>query len=110
MAYTENPELRRALEDFRQMRERLRKPLTGRAVELTLSQLDGLSGGDEALKILILNQSVVRSWQGIFPLAENNRYSRASPATGGLSLAQRNYQTGLAVLAQMEKEEIERAV
>lgn len=110
MAYTENPELRRALEDFRQMRERLRKPLTGRAVELTLSQLDELSGGDEALKILILNQSVVRSWQGIFPLAENNRYSRASPATDGLSLAQRNYQTGLAVLAQMEKEEIERAV
>ena len=67
-AYTCNAELRQALEGFRVMRERLRKPLTARAFQLTCAELDKLAGNDEALKARILDQSVQRGWQGVFPL------------------------------------------
>lgn len=67
-AYTVNTDLRQALEDFRVMRERLRKPLTARALHLTCTELDKLAGKDEALKVKILDQSVQRGWQGVFTL------------------------------------------
>ena len=66
--YTVNAELRQALEGFRVMRERLRKPLTARAFQLTCAELDKLAGNDEALKVKILDQSVQRGWQGVFAL------------------------------------------
>ncbi len=68
--YTQNPELRATLEDFRTMRERLRKPLTAKAFSLTCGELDKLAGEDEAMKIAILNQSIQRGWQGVFPLRD----------------------------------------
>lgn len=69
-AYTQTPELLTALEDFRQMRERIRKPLTARALELTLRELDKLAPDNDCRKIAILEQSIQRSWQGVFELAE----------------------------------------
>ncbi len=68
--YTQHDELVQALEDFRAMRERMRKPLTYRAMQLTCCELDKLAEGNDALKIAILNQSIQRGWQGIFPLHE----------------------------------------
>ena len=71
--YTQCPELRQALEDFRVMRERLRKPLTARALQLTCTELDKLAGNDDVLKTKILDQSIQRGWQGIFPLREDSK-------------------------------------
>lgn len=71
--YTQCPELRQALEDFRVMRERLRKPLTARAFQLTCTELDKLAGNDDVLKTKILDQSIQRGWQGIFPLREDSK-------------------------------------
>lgn len=67
--YTQEPALLAALEEYRQMRERIRKPLTARALELTLRDLDKLAP-DASTKIAILEQSIQRSWQGVFALAE----------------------------------------
>ena len=85
-AYTPNPELRKAFEDFRVMRERIRKPMTGRALRNIFAELDRLSPSDDAGKIAILDQSITQSWQGIFPLKDNGN-ARASP--GYASPAQR---------------------
>ena len=67
-AYTDSTELRAALEDFRVMRERIRKPLTQAALDLTIRDLDKFAGEDTARKVAIVQQSVQRGWQGIFQL------------------------------------------
>lgn len=52
---------------FEEMRKKIRKPLTDKARELTLKELNKLSQ-DKNLQIKILEQSIQRSWQGVFPL------------------------------------------
>ena len=59
-----------ALNDFAEMRKKMRKPLTDRALALTLSELEKLAPGDDEKKIAILNQSIQRGWQGVFPLKD----------------------------------------
>ena len=73
--YTESPELLDALEQFRDMRTHCKKPLTVRALQLICRELDKLSGGNEAIKIAILEQSIINSWRGVFPLATGRRVS-----------------------------------
>ena len=62
-----------ALKDFAEMRKKMRKPLTDRALALTLSELEKLAPGDDEKKIAILNQSIQRGWQGVFPLKEETK-------------------------------------
>jgi hypothetical protein len=73
-AYTTDDALQSALEAFREMRERIRKPLTGRALELVLQALDRIAT-DTGEKTEIVNQSVRNSWQDVYPLKK----PRASP-------------------------------
>lgn len=62
-----------ALNDFAEMRKKMRKPLTDRALALTLSELEKLAPGDDEKKIAILNQSIQRCWQGVFPLKDEHK-------------------------------------
>lgn len=66
-AYTENEELKISILDFIKMRKAIKKPLTDHALELILKKLNTLANNDRE-KILILNQSIMNSWQGIFEL------------------------------------------
>jgi hypothetical protein len=50
------------------MRKKLRKPMTDNAVSLLEKKLDKLSGGDENIKIQILEESIMNSRQGVFEL------------------------------------------
>jgi len=59
-----------AMLEFEKMRKKIRKPLTEAAKALTLRELEKLAPGDEAKQIAILNQSIQRSWQGVFPLKD----------------------------------------
>ena len=68
--YTENMDLREALRGYVQMRKAIRKPITNRALELAFGKLDDLAHNDFE-KIGIVNQSVMNSWQGLFPLKDN---------------------------------------
>lgn len=62
-----------ALNDFAEMRKKMRKPLTDRALALTLAELEKLAPGDDEKKIAILNQSIQRGWQGVFPLKDEHK-------------------------------------
>ena len=62
-----------ALKDFAEMRKKMRKPLTDRALALTLSELEKLAPGDDEKKIAILNQSIQRGWKGVFPLKDERK-------------------------------------
>lgn len=69
--YTENKELQDALHGFVEMRNKARKPLTARAMKLSLNVLDNLAV-DDVTKIAIVNQSIVHSWLTFYKLQNNN--------------------------------------
>ncbi len=66
----------KALKEFKEMRNKARKPMTPRAEELLLMDLDRLSD-NEADQIAILNQSIMNSWAGVFALKD--KLGRDSP-------------------------------
>jgi hypothetical protein len=74
-----NPEFKKAWDGW--IAGRKKKP-TSRALELSLSKLREISGGDEAAAISVLNQSAAYGWTGLFPLKEPGRNSRPSVAAG----------------------------
>ena len=63
--------LDKSFSEYVAMRKQIRKPLTDKAVELAIKKLDELSGGDNDKAIKILEQSIMNSWQGLFPLKED---------------------------------------
>lgn len=69
-SYTDNPELKQALIDFIEMRKRMKKPPTIKALKLCLKKLDNLAI-DDFIKIKIVNQSVVCCWLDFFELRNN---------------------------------------
>lgn len=65
-----NHDLLSALKEWREMRIRMKKPLTEKAAELNLKDLQQLSGGDEQMMVAIVSQSIKRGWQGFYALKE----------------------------------------
>lgn len=56
---------------FCEMRKKIKKPLTDRAAKMILNELERLAPGDNHTKGLILDQSVKRCWQDVYPLKGN---------------------------------------
>lgn len=83
--YSENKALDKAFSDYVEMRKKIKKPMTDRAVELAKSKLDKLSKGNVNMAIAILNQSVLNSWQGLFELKERSDLSGCTGNYGAKS-------------------------
>ena len=81
-SYTENGELRSSLAEFVKMRKMMKKPLTNKGLSLLLTSKKGLDGlaSNDAEKIDVVQQSIMRGWLGFFPLkdmdAKRNTVSR----------------------------------
>lgn len=78
----DNQELLSALKEWQDMRKKMKKPLTERAAELNLKDLQKLSGGDERLMVSIVLQSIKRGWQGFYDLKEA-KAPQAAPQSNG---------------------------
>ncbi len=52
------------------MRTMIKSKLTDAALKLNLNTLDKLTNDDD-IKIKILEQSIMNSWKGVFPLKES---------------------------------------
>lgn len=65
-----NRALLSALKEWQEMRKRMKKPLTEKAAELNLKDLQKLSGGDERQMAAIVLQSIKHGWQGFYVLKE----------------------------------------
>ena len=65
--YTSNLDLKNTVMNFIKMRKAIKKTLTDNALELILKKLNNLTALDNE-KIEILNNSIMGSWQGVFPL------------------------------------------
>ena len=75
-AYVPDERLNGAISDFIEYRTKIKKPMTDRAVELLITELDKLAGTTDE-QIEILNQSIVNGWQGVFPLKEKGKRTKA---------------------------------
>lgn len=59
-----------AFKEYVNMRKKIRAPMTDRAITLAMKKLEELSGEDNDKAVKIVNQSVMNSWKGLFPLKE----------------------------------------
>ena len=59
--------LQMTLDSFYEMRKKIKKPITDHAKKLLFSKLDKLAKTEDE-KIEIINQSILNSWQDVFPL------------------------------------------
>ena len=89
------------LDAFAEMRVRIRKPLTARAVKLNLNEAWKLSNGSIATMVQIFDQSISNSWCGVFALREN---LLTKPFPVQLRGGQAGFSTG--VYEQMKDEEV----
>ena len=71
--YPLDEKLNKAFVDYVEMRKQIKKPMTERAIELAQKKLEELSKGDNDVSILILEQSVMNCWQGLFPLKKEKQ-------------------------------------
>ena len=60
-----------AWKEFKIMRKKIKKPMTERAEELLLNNLNKLSD-DKDTQVAILNQSIMNCWQSVYPLKADN--------------------------------------
>lgn len=73
-------ELNKSFVDYIQMRKQIKKPMTDRAIQLAVKKLKELSAipysddFDHETAIKILEQSIMNSWQGLFPLKNQKNY------------------------------------
>jgi biotin operon repressor len=75
-------ELLKALNDFAEMRKAIKKPLsTERAARMLIHSLDKYAD-DNKTKIAILNQSIFKNWQGVFPLKEDDYHGQSANNAG----------------------------
>ena len=64
-------ELEIVFDQYLEMRKKIGKPATAAAIELAKKKIREYSKGDENRAILIIEQSILNGWQGIFDLKEN---------------------------------------
>ncbi len=69
--YPNDEKLNQAFIDFVDMRKKIKKPMTERAIDLAMNNLQKLSNGDNEIAIQILERSVMNSWLGLFPLSDS---------------------------------------
>jgi len=66
--YPNDETLDRTFADYVDMRKKIKKPMTDKAINLAIKKLNDLSGGDSDMAIKIVEQSIMNSWQGLFPI------------------------------------------
>lgn len=60
--------------DFDTMRKSIKKPLTERALKITLKKLDSIAGNNIGMVIDVLEQSILNSWQSVYELKGGGNY------------------------------------
>lgn len=74
--YPNDERLNLAFTDYVEMRKQIKKPMTEKAIDLAMRKLEELSKGDNDIAVQILDQSVLNSWQGLFPLKEEKQQTK----------------------------------
>lgn len=71
--FPDDLELNQTFLDFVAMRKEIKAPMTDRAIDMAVKKLNDLSGNDAEIAKKILEQSIISSWKGLFPLKNQDR-------------------------------------
>lgn len=71
--------LSQSIINFQEMRKKIKKPMTENAVKLLLWELEKLAPWDNAMKVAILNKSILNCRQWVFPLKEEDKKAMQDP-------------------------------
>ena len=74
--YPNDELLNKSFIDFMEMRKKIKKPMTEKAITLAQNRLNELSEGDNEKAIKILNQSIMNCWQDVYPLKEDKEQNK----------------------------------
>lgn len=77
--YTSNHDIKDALVEFIKMRQRIRRPLTNRALALNLEKLNDLAS-DDSEKLKIVQQTIMNSWQSFYGINDFGKFKKKSPS------------------------------
>ena len=82
--FLDDEKLNQTFADFVDMRKQIKAPMTDRAVGMAIKKLTELSGGNSDTAVKILEQSIMNSWKGLFPLKDNkastqNKFNNFTP-------------------------------
>ena len=72
--YKEKSEFEITMDAFKEMRKKIRHPLTDYGEKLIRNRLEKLAPGNEEEQIKILQQSIEASWQGIYELKKDEKH------------------------------------
>ena len=61
-------DLEKTFDDYLEMRKKIKKPATAKAIDLVKAKIRKLSQGDEQLAIQLIEQSILNGWQDIYEL------------------------------------------
>lgn len=75
-----SPELRETFESFIEMRKKIKAPLTDKALELNIKKAEKLAEGDPEKMKAIVEQSIEKSWRGLFPLDSEKAAAHCMPS------------------------------
>lgn len=70
--------LKNTLNEFEEMRKSIKKPMTDVARKRLIRELQKLAGEDVQKMIEILDQSILNSWAGVYPIKNNNKAQQSS--------------------------------
>jgi len=76
--HTRNEKLISTFEDYKDMRIKLKSPMTIRAWNLLLDKMDKLAPDDEE-KIKLLEQSIMNGWKSVYPMRTQNKTQSDNP-------------------------------
>lgn len=72
----EDAQLRQAFSEFIEMRKVMKAPLTAYGLKLAISKANKLSNGNPELARAIVEQSIERSWKGLFSIEDDEKNQR----------------------------------
>lgn len=99
--FPDDEKLNQAFADFVDMRKQIKAPMTDRAIGMAVKRLTELSGGNSDTSVKILEQSIMNSWKGLFPLkgtdqpAKKNAFNNFTPRDNDLADLERKLLNGL---------------
>ena len=77
--FPEDEKLEKTFRDFINHREALKKPMTENAAKLMIGKLEKMTTSNSD-RVLILEESMMNGWIGIFPLKEGQRARQDAPS------------------------------
>ena len=84
--------LKETLYEFEEMRKSIKKPMTDVARKRLIRELQKLAGENVQQMIQILDQSILNSWAGVYPLKSNSKGSQQGSGNPFLDMLQKgNY-------------------